>query len=436
MCSEDQTNGRTLPPRAVDGFRRKALTRRRHQDGQLLELKHGWAVRYYENGEGQRLRVQKFLGDFEELPTKRSALTRMQSELATTNQNLTSLPRTTTTFRIFANQWITDCETRKQRPIKASVSHNWRCILKNHVLPLIGEVPLSDVGNRTMRSVVERLAAKKLSPATIRNITLVIKLVRSSAIDDDGNELFPLKWNSRFIDMPIVDATKQRKPSFTGEQVTGIVAAASGRLQMAAILFAASGLRAGELLGLEVRHFDGAAIRVEQAVWGGNGKVYAPKTQNAYRVVDLHPDVASLLKQFIGDRKKGFIFQTSSGQPVTQTNLLRRELHPLLDNLEISQRGFHAFRRFRNTFLRQSHCPDGILKFWLGHSGRDMSDLYDRSREDLQYRKDVATSMGVGFELPKALTAKRLKAKNVSLSGVIGRQTPSAREEETIATTH
>src|SRR5260370_27880566 len=106
-------------------------------------------------------------------------------------------------------------------------------------------------------------------------------------------------------------------------------------MQAETILFAATGLRAGELLGLECRHFDGASVKVEQAVWGGDGKVYTPKTANAYRVIDLHPDVANLLQQFIGDRKKGFIFQTISAKAVTQTNLLRRALHPLLDHLKI-----------------------------------------------------------------------------------------------------
>jgi integrase len=428
-------NPGTLPPRAVDGFKEKTLSRKRHQEGQLLKLKHGWAVRYYESGEGQRLRVQKFLGDFEELPTRRSALTRMQSELTAVNKNLTVLPRTTTTFRVFAKQWITECEKRKQKPIKASVSHNWRCILRNHLYPLIGEIPLSDVGNRTMRSLVERLAAKKLSPATIRNICLVVKQVKASAIDDDGNALFPTKWNRRFIDMPAVNEAQQRKPSFTAGQVTEIVKAATGRLQMAAILFAASGLRAGELLGLEVKHFDGASVRVEQAVWGGDGKVYGPKTQNAYRVVDLHPDVASLLKAYIGNRVSGFIFETSSGRPVTQTNILRRELHPLIEQLGIGKRGFHSFRRFRNTFLRQSHCPDALLKFWLGHSGHDMSDLYDRSREDLQYRRDVATAMGVGFELPKTLAPKRPKEAEAVISGVNGRQPAMAQKEDALANT-
>ena len=202
----------TLPARAVDGLREKTLTRRRHQNGQLVETKSGWAMRYYENTDGERLRVRKYLGDFAELPTRRSALNAMQAELAVVNKSVTVGPRTsTTTFRTIAMRWIKDCETRKQKPIKASVSHNWHCILRNHLYPLIGEAPLADVGNRAMRRVVERLAAKKLSPATIRNICLVVKLVKGSAVDDDGNELFPVRWNRRFIDAPEVDSTKQNK---------------------------------------------------------------------------------------------------------------------------------------------------------------------------------------------------------------------------------
>jgi integrase len=168
---------------------------------------------------------------------------------------------------------------------------------------------------------------------------------------------------------------------------------------------------AGELLGLEVRHFDGSSVRVEQEIWGG--KVLEPKTPNAKRVIDLHRDAADLLRQFIGDRSTGFVFRTRSGKPLTQTNLLKRELYPILEGLGISKRGFHGFRRFRNTHLRKSGCPDGLLKFWMGHANRDMSDRYDKVREDLEFRRDVAKSMGVGFELPKTLSPKRPKVGDV-----------------------
>jgi integrase len=413
----------TLPPRAVDGQRRRILSRKRHQAGQLLELQNGYAVRYYERSEGRRQRVQKFLGTFGDLPTKRSALNAMQSEMAAVNSHITVRPQQSPqTFRQRAMQWITDCEQRKQKPLKPSVSNNWRGILKNHLLPLIGEIPLCDVGNKTMRSVVERLSKKKLAPTTMQNILLVAKLTVASDVDDDGNQLNPRKWNSRYIDAPPVNSKEQHKPSFTGDEVTRIVAAATGRLQMLCVLLAATGLRVGEALALECRHFDGAAVEVVQAAY--RSKIIKPKTKNAYRVIDLSPDVAALLKAHIGKRTTGFIFCSSRAFPMSQSNLLRRELHPVLESLGISMRGFHSFRRYRNTFLRQSHCPDGLLKFWMGHSDASLSDTYDRSADDVQYRKDVAKAMGVGFVLPAAITGKA----GSPLTGVKGRQTGIAEQ--------
>jgi hypothetical protein len=55
-----------------------------------------------------------------------------------------------------------------------------------------------------------------------------------------------------------------------------------------------------------------------------------------------------------------------------------------------------------------------------------MTDHYDRSRDDVVFRRDVAKSMDVGFELPETLAPRTAKPKKpveaVSVSGVIGRQ--------------
>jgi hypothetical protein len=81
---------------------------------------------------------------------------------------------------------------------------------------------------------------------------------------------------------------------------------------------------------------------------------------------------------------------------------LRRSLHPVLAKLGIKRCGFHAFRRFRNTYLRNyTSCPSGLRNFWLGWSGKDMSDHYDKIRKDAAFRREVSESVGIGFELPK-----------------------------------
>lgn len=420
-CFDRLKKGRTVSASAINGTKERDMSRRRHQNGNLIRTKHGWSMRYYLQGEGARQRVQKFLGTFEQF-TKPQAKGEMDKVLAEINNNPVLPLQSTLTFRYFAEKWIEDCETGEQ-PVKPSVLVIWRGILANHLNPLIGDLPLAEVGNGTLKSVVKQLhhttqPEKKLLPATIRNILMIAKLVVASAVDGDGNRLFLRAWNRKFIGAPRVVATKQHRPRFTAEQVSQIVKTATGRTQMLCILLAASGLRIGEALGLECKRFDGVSIHVVQTIWGNRGQVQAPKTEAGERYVDLHPDVAALLKSFIGTRKAGFVFQSRSGRPLTPSIILRRALHPLLTELGIPRCGFHAFRRFRVTHLGKERCPYALLIFWVGHSKKKVTELYDQPEEDLQYRLDVARGVGLGFDVPKTLTPKQEKT---SQSGVNAR---------------
>jgi integrase len=141
---------------------------------------------------------------------------------------------------------------------------------------------------------------------------------------------------------------------------------------------------------------------------------------NAVRAIELHPSVAKLLKAFIGARTSGYIFTNSKGGFVHQSNFLRREFHPVLKAAEIPKAGFHGFRRYRNTFLRNvARCPDGLLKYWLGHADRSMSDLYDKVMEDGDFRRAEAKRMGVGFAVPKSLKATKTKADKFVVRRVV-----------------
>jgi integrase len=132
------------------------------------------------------------------------------------------------------------------------------------------------------------------------------------------------------------------------------------------------------------------------------------KTANALREVDLHPDIAANLKQFVGDSKTGFLFRTRKGTPLFPTNIVRRHLHPALEQLNYvnplngtHKAGNHAFRRFRNTYLRNhTACSEGLVKYWMGHAGNDMSDHYDKIRDDAASRRKWAEECGYGFQLP------------------------------------
>jgi integrase len=182
--------------------------------------------------------------------------------------------------------------------------------------------------------------------------------------------------------------------------VTNIVAEARGWFQTFYILDVATGLCFGKLIGLEVRHFDGSSIKVEQSVWSGDAQ--EPKTQNAYRNVDLHSDVAKRVSDFIGDRNDGYICGTRNGRPLGGSNVLRRPLHPILKKFGIEKQGLHSLRRIRNTFVRNhTSCPHGLRNYWPGWAENDMSGQDDKVREDGAFRKEVAERVGIGFVLPK-----------------------------------
>jgi integrase len=233
------------------------------------------------------------------------------------------------------------------------------------------------------------------SPKTTWNYTQVVKMVVASAIGEDGEQLYPRKWNHEFIDLP--DVGGQHTPIFTLEQVQQIIAKASGQYSVLYALLAATGLRIGEALALEAQHFCDGTLSVSQSVW--NGKIQSPKSKAGIREVDLAPDAAQVLAGFLGERRTGFIFRASNGSPLAQSNVLRRSLHPILKEMGCEKAGFHSFRRFRVTHLRKVGAPEDLLRFWIGHGDKTVTDRYAKLRQDVEFRKSVAERVGVGFSL-------------------------------------
>lgn len=74
-------------------------------------------------------------------------------------------------------------------------------------------------------------------------------------------------------------------------------------------------------------------------------------------------------------------------------------MHPVLKRLGQPKSGAHAFRRFRATWLRKQHAPEDLIRFWLGHANKSVTDLYSKLKEDVTFRKKVAEQIGIGFEL-------------------------------------
>jgi hypothetical protein len=123
------------------------------------------------------------------------------------------------------------------------------------------------------------------------------------------------------------------------------------------------------------------------------------KSARSTGIQNVIPEVGQLLREYIGKRTC-LLFSTKKGKPLCQSNILRRQLHLLQEELKIQTCGAHAFRRFRITHLRKNSVPEGLLQHWAGHSGKTITDGYDKVKDDLEFRKQVCKSVGLGFTIP------------------------------------
>jgi hypothetical protein len=103
------------------------------------------------------------------------------------------------TFRQQAEWWIASLPARRRRPVKPATISGWRDALNAWLLPHIGDTLLAVVSNRAIRELVEQMSAAGLSAKTIVNYVQVAKLVVASAVDEEGEQIYPRKWNHDFI---------------------------------------------------------------------------------------------------------------------------------------------------------------------------------------------------------------------------------------------
>jgi integrase len=298
-----------------------------------------------------------------------------------------------TTFRQQAEQWIASLPTRRRKPVKPATINGWRHSLDRWLLPLIGDRLLAEVGNAALKTVIENMTLAGLAAQSIITHTRVIKMVVASAVNAEGEPIYPRKWNHDFVGMPIINPNLQRRPTLNGVEIENLIAAIIPRYKVLVALLAATGLRIGECLGLKTQDLgpDCRVLHVRRSVW--KLQEQEPKTANAIRVVDIPEELAAVLREYT-TRRNGLLFSTRKGSPLSQRNAIRA-FHGAGANC-----GFHALRRFRTETLRRARVPEDLIRLWLGHAGTSMTDTYAKGlATDIDWRQEWANRVGLGFAL-------------------------------------
>jgi integrase len=296
------------------------------------------------------------------------------------------------TFKKQAEQFLKESVQRKRDPIRPKTYKVYRYAIYTHLIPLIGELSLEDVGNKAVKEVVEKLAQRGLKPATIQLIRNIIKQIRASALNSEGEPLYPYTWNETFIDAPQVDQNSQKAPIASAQAIQEAIFKSNTPL---IALLAGTGLRINEALALEFedKQTNSVWLPAESKFIIRNQRIGntfgPPKTKAGVREVDLAPELNNyLIRTIKPEGLVGRIFRQSETTYRTQL-------------AQFGIPGFHSLRRFRVTHMRLNGVPEALVQFWTGHAAGNVTERYTKVGEEIEARKIHAKRVGLGFQLPE-----------------------------------
>jgi integrase len=268
--------------------------------------------------------------------------------------------RTGATFADAAAEWLRYIEVDRAR--KPSTIAGYRVIVRAHLLPAFGEMPIESIST----PVIEQWLAGLGGAASSRTKSLVLL----HGILKRAKKVWGLTANPvAEVEKPPLKRTGEIQV-FSPEEVLALVRAASNELDAAIYLTAAfTGLRMGELLALCWRDVDftGAVVRVRASY--AAGALTSPKSGKV-RAVPMAPDVASALAQlgrqsdFVG--ADDLVFPGPTGSHLDGSGL-RKRYKAALAAAGLRQLRFHDLR---HTFGTRMIAKADIRRVqeWMGHA--------------------------------------------------------------------
>ena len=266
-------------------------------------------------------------------------------------------------------------------------------LLRCHVRPALGDVPLADLSPRKVQAFYSSMGAKRVTQQVRAFLVVALK---------QAEELGMVATNAaKRAKAPYLAPNK--RTSFTLAEAKSVLAAAAGTRYVQAMAIALyTGLRRGEILGLrwEDIAWDVAALTVRRQVNPAQGGVIVqePKTAAGVREVPLVPQAVTALKAqrvFLARENgatpaTGWVFPTATGRPL-YPNHLTDSFHDAVKRAGAPNLPLHSLRHTTASLLLSAGVPAEQAAKILGHKSlavfyRTYADLLRPGAQDAAKR--------------------------------------------------
>ena len=304
------------------------------------------------------------------------------------------------TVRALAKLWL------EQRDTETLADDRGR--LENHILPAIGDIPLTELRPRQIRDFITALRTKRklgnrrkdgtlvateelLAPRTVRHVYGTLRAMLNFAVANEMIASSPCVLQDELPAKRDKDRTWRRTAVFTRDEVEAIISAEStpdDRRVLASLMFLGA-MRFGEAAALTWRDYDAASsplgkLVIEKSYSTKKRKVKGTKTDNP-REMPVHPTLARILAAW---KLSGF--EALTGRPpqpddpivpsrrgaYRNVNASLRRFHEDLERIGLRARRQHDARRTFISIARADGAVSDTLHFATHGPDGDIMDDY------------------------------------------------------------
>lgn len=338
--------------------------------------KEAWECRYFDQGGSRRSKTFDLKKDADAFKRK------VEREIEDGTHVAASASKTVGDV---ITDYLTEVHTR-ERDGRIGTGHAKRqhMVCRLYLQPAIGRKLIRDLTMEDVSSLYQGMVGKGLHARSAKQYLHVLHAL----------ELFARKrgWLKT---QPVADGLSELRgipafkvETFKPDEVTRLLVSAPANMKgrplrtasfmgCAVALASLCGLRAGEILGLQIESVD---LQRRVLMIRHNLTTYrelkGPKTAAGNRDVPIPEPVANLLthwtEKHFRENDGGYFFSTSGGRPFCYF-ALHESWKRLLKREDMPRRHFHALRHFYASWLLRHGMPVADVSKMIGHSSHQMT---------------------------------------------------------------
>ncbi len=273
--------------------------------------------------------------------------------------------------------------------VRSTTAASYESVVRHRLVPALGHRPLRSIATEEIQAYLAAELRAGRAATTVRQTLRVLRIALEYAVD--------LGWVADNVARRVATPRVERRMvvPLSPAEVRRLLRTSEGRAIEHAVVLGLSGLRAGEVRGLEWSDVDlrRRLVHVRRtAQWAGRGlEIVPPKTPASRRTIKLPAFAVTALRKTPRSERKGYVYGGVRGRPLHGT-VLGRWLAEVATAARVPRVTMHLLRHTAAAMMLESAVHLRVVMNVLGHARLQTTlELYGHLRPELH--RDAAIAM-------------------------------------------